>query len=58
MQIKSCRKKCDLYATDIDRYEADIDRMYEKCVKAAHRRHVGKKLHVVMKRVLYALHLA
>ena len=31
---------------------------YEKCVKAAHRRHVGKKLHVVMKRVLYALHLA
>ena len=58
LQIKSCRKKCDLYATDIDRYEADIDRMYEKCVKAAHRRHVGKKLHVVMKRVLYALHLA
>ena len=57
LQIKSCRKKCDLYATDIDRYEADIDRMYEKCVKAAHRRHVGKKLHVVMKRVLYALHL-
>jgi len=32
--------------------------MYEKCVKAAHRRHVGKKLHVVMKRVLYGLHLA
>lgn len=58
LQIKSCRKKCDLYATDIDRYEADIDRMYEKCVKAAHRRHVGKKLHVVMKRVLYALRLA
>ena len=58
LQIKSCRKKCDLYATDIDMYEADIDRMYEKCVKAAHRRHVGKKLHVVMKRVLYALHLA
>ena len=58
LQIKSCRKKCDLYATDIDKYEADIDRMYEKCVKAAHRRHVGKKLHVVMKRVLYALHLA
>lgn len=58
LQIKSCRKKCDLYATDIYRYEADIDRMYEKCVKAAHRRHVGKKLHVVMKRVLYALHLA
>ena len=58
LQIKFCRKKCDLYATDIDRYEADIDRMYEKCVKAAHRRHVGKKLHVVMKRVLYALHLA
>lgn len=58
LQIKSCRKKCDLYATDIDKYEADIDRMYEKCVKAAHRRHVGKKLHVVMKRVLYGLHLA
>lgn len=58
LQIKSCRKKCDLYATDIDRYEADIDRMYAKCVKAAHRRHVGKKLHVVMKRVLYGLHLA
>lgn len=58
LQIKSCRKKCDLYATDIDKYEADIDRMYAKCVKAAHRRHVGKKLHVVMKRVLYALHLA
>lgn len=58
LQIKSCRKKCDLYATNIDKYEADIDRMYEKCVKAAHRRHVGKKLHVVMKRVLYALHLA
>ena len=58
LQIKSCRKKCDLYATDIDKYEADIDRMYEKCVRAAHRRHVGKKLHVVMKRVLYGLHLA
>ena len=58
LQIKSCRKKCDLYATDIDKYEADIDRMYEKCVKAAHRRHVGKKLHVVMKRVLYGLHLS
>lgn len=57
LQIKSARKKCDLYATDIDKYEADIDRMYARCVKAAHRRHVGKKLHVVMKRVLYGLHL-
>lgn len=58
LQIKSCRKKCDRYAEDIDRYEAEIDAMYAKCVKAAHRRHIGKKLHVVMKRVLYTLHLA
>lgn len=49
LQFKDCRKKCDLYAQDIDRYEQAIDAMYLKCEKRVRYRYYYKKGRVVLR---------
>ncbi len=50
-QYKSCRKKCELYETDIFKYENEIDAMYEKCQKLTKLRYLYKKGRVVLRSI-------
>ena len=49
LQFKNCRKKCDLYAQDIDKYEQAIDQMYAQCEKRSKTRYYYKKGRVVLR---------
>ena len=48
-QYRSCRKNCELYETDVDKYESEIDAMYEKCQKKTRLRYLYKKGRVVLR---------
>lgn len=49
LQFKSCRKKCFVYETDIERYEQKIDAMYAHCQKLARRRYLYKKGRITLR---------
>ncbi len=51
LQYKNCRKKCELYEKDIDKYESLIDAMYQKCQKRTKLRYLYKKGRVVLKSI-------
>ncbi len=48
-QYKAFHKKCELYETDIFKYENEIDAMYEKCQKLTKLRYLYKKGRVVLR---------